>query len=664
MLKTQREYIELVEELTEHDRHYYDEAKPVISDYEYDQKMKQLIEYEKKHPEHILVHSPSQRIAEGATEGFLQKSHLSPMMSLANTYSESELADFIKRVHKGLEKKEVTFCCELKMDGAAISLRYDKGHLVHALTRGNGKRGDDVTANIKTIKSIPLKLSGLVPDVLEVRGEVYMSLATFKQLNQQREEDGLEPFANPRNAAAGSLKQLESNEVAKRKLGIVCYGVGEGQSSKLTQHETLSFLKNCGLPIASSEHMKRCQSLEEIMAFAEKIHKLRPHLPFEIDGIVVKVDELKYHDLLGATGKTPRFAVAYKFAPEQAWTRIEGITVQVGRSGVLTPVAELQPVALAGSTISRASLHNQDEVARKDIRIGDLALIEKGGDVIPKVVRVDFNKRPHSSKVWHMPKTCPACHAPVVHKEGEVAVRCSNGKCTAQRVRRIQYFASKQALDIEHMGEKVVELLVEKGLVSRPSDIYLLTKESLSQLDGFKEKSINNLLSSIEASKKCSLSRFIMALGIKYVGTETAELLAESVRDLEHLMQFSEEDLLAIDGIGEKTAKAIVNFFQDEEHVEEIHLLLSHGVSPKSVKKHVISNHLFSGKTFVLTGALTYFTRDEAAQLIKERGGKVSGSVSKNTDYVLVGEDPGSKYDKAKELQIEILSETQFKKML
>lgn len=664
MLKTQREYIELVEELTEHDKHYYDEAKPVISDYEYDQKMKELIEYEKKHPEHILEHSPSQRIAESATEGFQQRSHLSPMMSLANTYSESELADFIKRVHKGLERKEVTFCCELKMDGTAISLRYDKGHLTHALTRGNGKKGDDVTANIKTIKTIPLKLSGSVPDLLEVRGEVYMSLATFKQLNQQREEDGLEPFANPRNAAAGSLKLLEPREVAKRKLGIVCYGVGEGQSPKATQHETLSFLEKSGLPIATPEHRKQCQSLEEIMAFAEKIQKLRPHLPFEIDGIVIKVDELKNHDLLGATGKTPRFAVAYKFAPEQAWTRIEKITVQVGRSGVLTPVAELEPVFLAGSTISRATLHNQEEVARKDIRIGDVALIEKGGDVIPKVVRVDFHKRLSESKPWHMPKTCPACHAPTVHKEGEVAVRCSNSKCTAQRVRRIQYFASKQALDIEHMGEKVVEMLVEKKLVSRPSDIYLLTADDLSKLDGFKEKSISNLLNSIEESKKCPLSRFIMALGIKYVGTETAELLADTAQDLSHLIRLSEADLLAIDGIGEKTAKAIVDFFQDADHLEEIHLLLTHGVSPKSTKKQIISNHPFSKKTFVLTGALSHFSRDEASQLIKERGGKVSGSVSKNTDYVLVGEDPGSKYDKAKELQIEILSEEQFQKML
>lgn len=664
MLKTQRQYIELVEELTLHDKHYYDEAKPVISDYEYDQKMKQLIDYEKKHPEHILPHSPAQRIGEAATEGFVQREHITPMMSLANTYSPDEVGDFIKRVHKGLEKNEVRFCCELKMDGTAISLLYKKGHLVHAVTRGSGRKGDDVTANIKTISSIPLKLSDRAPDILEVRGEVYLSLATFEKLNAQREEDGLEPFANPRNAAAGSLKQLNPSEVAKRKLNILCYGVGEGQSPKTTQHETLQYLEHLGLPVAKPSQRALASSLEEIMEFAETIQKERPRLPFEIDGIVVKVDELKFHQILGATGKTPRFAVAYKFAPEQASTRILDITVQVGRSGVLTPVAELDPVFLAGSMISRATLHNQDEVARKDIRIGDSVLIEKGGDVIPKVVKVDFKKRPSSSKPWHMPTHCPACHARAIHKEGEVAVRCSNARCEAQRTRRIQYFASKHAMDIEHMGEKVVEQLVERSLISRVSDIYLLTPEDLARLEGFKEKSIHNLLESIEKSKKCPLSRFIMALGIKYVGTETADLLAAHVKDLDHLLHLSLPELTSLEGIGEKTAQAIVDHFQDPSNLEEINLLLAHGVAPQRVKKHTISNHPFSNKTFVLTGALSHFTRDEASDLIKQRGGKVTNSVSKNTDYLLLGEDPGSKYDKAKELGVAILSEAQFKKML
>ncbi len=664
ILKNQREYIELAEELIERDKHYYDEAKPSISDYEYDQKMAALIRYEKEHPEQALPNTPSSRIAESPTEGFKQKEHLVPMMSLANTYSEEEVGDFIKRVHKLLEKKEVSFCAELKMDGTAISLLYKEGHLVHALTRGNGKVGDDVTANIKTIKSVPLKLEGShIPRVLEVRGEVYMSLATFHALNTEREEEGLEVFANPRNSAAGSLKLLDPREVAKRKLNLAAYGVAEGEFPVSTQHELHHYLKKLGLPTSKPEHIALCHDLAEIMKFAAKIQKERPHLPFEIDGIVIKVDDLKAHPILGATGKVPRHAVAYKFAPEQAFTRVRDIVVQVGRTGVLTPVAELEPVHLAGSTISRTTLHNQDEVARKDIRIGDWVAIEKAGDVIPQVVRVDFKKRPHDSKPWHMPKHCPLCKTAVVHHAGEVAVRCPNPKCEGQRVRRIIYFASKHAMDIEHMGEKVVAQLVDKGLINRPSDIYLLDEKDLAQLDGFKEKSIQNLLQSIDASRKCTLARFIMGLGIKSVGTETAELLAEESRDLDTLLHMKEADFIAIDGIGEKTAKIIAEFFHDSDNQDEIKHLLKNGIEPQKLKKKM-TGHSFSGKNFVLTGTLHHFSRDEAAAIIKERGGHVSGSVSKNTDYLLLGDDPGSKYDKAKKLQIPILSEEQFRKMI
>jgi DNA ligase (NAD+) len=659
-----KEYLKLVQEMIEHDKHYYDENKPLISDYEYDQKMKALRDFEKEHPDEIDSDSPAQRVAEGPTKGFKQTAHMVQMMSLANTYSEEEVEDFVKRVHKLLEKPQVEFCCELKMDGTAVSLRYQKGKLLHALTRGNGRTGDDVTANIKTIKSVPLKLSGShFPDDFEVRGEVFLSLASFRAINAQRDEEGLETFANPRNAAAGSLKLLDPREVAKRKLNLVCYGVAEGQSPVKTQEELHRQLKKWGLPTANADHIHTAGDLKGIMKFAEKIHKERPHLPFEIDGIVVKVNDLPSHEILGATGKTPRYAVAYKFAPEQAHTRILDIVVQVGRSGVLTPVAELEPVFLAGSTISRATLHNQDEVARKDIRVGDSVVIEKGGDVIPKVVSVDLKKRPRESKTWHMPKHCPICKTTVVHRQGEVAVRCPNPRCGGQRVRRIIYFASKHAMDIEHMGEKVVEQLVEKGLVSRISDIYLLSEKDLSKLDGFKEKSIQNLLGSIEASRNCPLSRFLMGLGIKYVGAETAELLAEEAGDLETLMHMTEEEFNDIEGIGDKSAKAIYEFFQDKDNREEIKLLLSHGVKPHKAKAK-LSGHAFSNKTFVLTGALQHYTRDEAAALIKARGGKTSGSVSKNTDYVLVGDDPGSKYDKAKELGIKILSEEQFKKML
>lgn len=664
-LKNQKDYLALVEEMIEHDRRYYDEHNPIISDYEYDQKMLALRRFEKEHPELLVSYSPSQRVSESATLGFQQREHLVPMLSLANSYSEGEIEDFLKRVEKLLEKKEIAYCCELKMDGTAISLTYEKGCLKQAVTRGNGRVGDDVTANIRTIHSVPLKLKGSDwPDLLEIRGEVYMALSTFRSVNAQREEEGLETFVNPRNAAAGSLKLLDPKEVAKRKLNLVTYGIAEGQMDVRSQFAIHQTLKKWGLPTANPEHLAVCKDLFSIMNFAEKIAKQRPSLPFEIDGIVIKVDDLKAHELLGVTGKTPRYAIAYKFAPEQATTQIHQITVQVGRTGVLTPVAELEPVFLAGSTISRATLHNQEEIARKDIREGDWVVIEKGGDVIPKVVQVDLAKRASSSKPWHMPDHCPLCKAPVIHRETEVAVRCSNPKCLGQRMRRIQYFASKHAMDIEHMGERVVEQLVEKGLISRISDIYLLDAEKLSQLDGFKEKSIRNLLESIEASRKCPFSRFILGLGIKYVGTETAELLAEKAKDVEHLLSFTEEELDAIDGIGEKTAQAIVEFLQDADHQEEIQLLLAHGVKPQKVQKKKIEGHPFTGKTFVLTGSLEHLSRDEATALIKERGGSVSGSVSKKTDYVLVGADPGSKYEKAKELGVSILSEEQFERLL
>lgn len=651
--------------MVEHDKHYYDECKPVISDFEYDQKMHELLRIEKLHPDWALPYSPTQRVSEGPTKGFVQCAHLVPMQSLANTYSEKELGDFVKRVHKLLNKTEVDFCCELKMDGTAISLCYKKGHLSHALTRGNGQMGDDVTENIKTIKSVPLKLSGSnIPDVMEVRGEIYLQLSTFRSLNAQREEEGLEPFANPRNAAAGSLKLLDPREVAKRKLNLLCYAIAQDQSPKNTQIETLEYLKELSFPVSKEEHIFKARNLEEIWKFAKKIHQLRPHLPFQIDGIVVKVNDLRAHDILGATGKVPRFAIAYKFEPEEALTRVNDITVQVGRTGVLTPVAELEPVHLAGSTISRATLHNADEVKRQDIRIGDWVVIEKGGDVIPKVARVEIDKRSKEAKTWKMPTHCPVCETTVVHREGEVAIRCPNPKCAGQRLRKIVYFSSKHAMDIEHMGERVVQQLVEKGLVSRISDIYLLDEERLAQLDGFKEKSIRNLLESIERSRKCPLSRFIMGLGIKYVGTETADLLADQVHDLDHLMHITEKELLEIDGFGEKTAHAIAEYFRDADHREEIHLLLRHGVKPQRVEKKSITGHPFSGKTIVLTGSLKNYTRDEASRLIKERGGHVSETVTKKTDYVVVGSDPGSKFDKAQQLGVQTLSEDQFRRML
>jgi DNA ligase (NAD+) len=659
-------YLRLIEEIKNHDKLYFAECKPIISDYQYDQLVKELEAIEKRHPEWRVAHSPTQRVGEVLAKGFKQVEHSVPMLSLANTYSMEELQDFIKRVHKLLPRREITYSAELKMDGTAVSVRYEKGILVRALTRGDGRRGDDITANMRTIRSVPLELTGThPPDVLEVRGEVFMLHKVFQTLNEELETEGEAPFANPRNAAAGSLKLLDPRLVSKRHLSALFYGIAEDASNSIEkQHLCHKFLEKLGLPVFTEAQRAHCKNMEEIGRFADKIEAARSKLPFDIDGIVIKVDEMRYYEELGFTGKSPRFAVAYKFAPERVTTKILDITVQVGRTGVLTPVAELEPVVLSGSTIARATLHNREEVERKDIRIGDFVVIEKGGDVIPKVVEVVLKKRSHDTVAWKMPRKCPSCHTPVVHTEGEVAVRCPNFDCMEQRIRRVAFFAGKDAMDIEHLGDKVVEQLVRKGFVSTISDIYSLSEKELSQLEGFREKSIHNLLTSISKSKHVSLDRLILALGIKYVGEGTAELLANQVGDIDELAKMDVDELKSLEGIGEKTADAIVEYFANPFHLREVHALFKKGVTPKAIKRKVIKNHLFSGKTFVLTGSLENFSRDEASELIKERGGKVTGSVSKNTDYVLVGEDPGSKLDKAEALKIPILSEEQFRKLL
>ena len=665
-MSSKNDYLKLVEEIRAHDRHYFIEHKPLISDYDYDLLYKKLQKLEEAHPEWALPSSPTQRVGNALTKGFKQIEHTTQMLSLANTYSQEELEDFVQRVYKLLEKKHISFCAELKMDGVAVSVRYEKGLYVRALTRGDGKKGDDITANMRTIKSLPLQLSSAnIPDVLEIRGEVYMTHATFQKQNQEKEEEGEEVWANPRNAAAGSLKLLDPKEAAERKLSAVFYGIAETEDLSIsTQYEVHAFLKKLGLPTFSHEHIIHTETAENILKFAKKIEEKRDYLPFDIDGIVIKVNDLKYHAMLGKTSKNPRWAVAYKFAPEQAVTKIHDITVQVGRTGVLTPVAELQPVSLAGSTISRATLHNQEEVERKDIRVGDWVTIEKGGDVIPKVISVDLKKRPIHSLPWKMPSRCPSCGSNVICQKDEVAVRCPNKNCLEQTISRIAYFASKDALDIDHLGIKVVEQLVEKGLVRHSSDIYTLTKEDLAKLDGFKEKSVHNLLSSIEQSRKPTLARFILSLGIRYIGEESAEKLAEASRSIEKLSQMNKEEFLSIEGIGEKMAEALVLYFQDKGHLKEIGALLDAGLTPQAPLKSKRTDHAFFQKTFVLTGSLENLTRQQATDLIKERGGKVTGSVSQNTDYVLVGDEAGSKLDKAKKLGISILSEKDFKAML
>lgn len=663
---TYEEYLSLIETIQKHDLLYYSKSQPEITDYEYDLLLKKLEKIEEMHPDWAACHSPTKRIGETITEGFSSAVHAVPMLSLANTYSQEEIEDFFKRVEKGLDGQSAHFCAELKMDGIAISARFEKGRFVRGSTRGDGKKGDDITANMRTISSLPLKLTGEnIPDLLEVRGEVFMTKSVFSALNLAKVEQGEDLWANPRNAAAGSLKLLDPKEVARRKLSIVFYSVAEDSSNSCkTQMEVHGFLQKLGLPSFEPEFRSRCSSIKEVLMFAEKVHEKRKSLPYEIDGVVVKVDELKWQQALGATGKHQRWAIAYKFSPERALTKILDITVQVGRTGVLTPVAELAPVFLAGSTIARATLHNQEEVARKDIRIHDAVWIEKGGDVIPKVVEVEISKRPPEARIWHMPKECPSCGANTLHVLGEVAVRCPNLQCPEQKLGRIIFFASKDAMDIGHLGEKVLSQLFDKGFVKTVSDIYSLSEVELSQLDGFKEKSIQNLLKSIDASRNCSLARFILALGIKYVGEGTAEFLARKAGDISFLMKMSLEELLEIDGVGEKVAQAVHDFFANEENQKEIDLLLKRGVNPEPLKMEFDPNHPFYEKTFVLTGTLSQFTRQQASDLIKQKGGKVSSSVSVKTDFLLAGEEAGSKLDKAKKLSVRVLTEEQFSQML
>lgn len=662
---THEDYKKLCEEIWYHNKLYYVDQKPIISDEQFDHLLKKLEAIEQQHPEWISTTSPSQRVGESAL-GFKTIEHRIPMLSLANTYSQEEIGEFIQRVQKLTGHQKLTFSCELKMDGVAISASFKQGEFVQGVTRGDGKRGDDITANMKTIEALPLKLYGKnLPDFIEVRGEVFMPHAVFKKLNEEKAAMGEDPWANPRNAAAGSLKLLDPHEVARRRLGIVFYGIAEMSPPEIaSQFETHAYLKSLGLPILP--FMAKCHTLEDIWQFTEQIRAVRPSLPFDIDGIVIKLDNVKEQNNLGVAGKNPRWAVAYKFAAEQALTTIHAITVQVGRTGVLTPVAELDPVFLAGSTISRATLHNEEEVQRKDIRVGDYVYIEKGGDVIPKVDRVELSKRPLDSHAWRMPTHCPSCGEKVIKVEGEVAVRCPNAEnCRDQQLLRLIYFASKPAMDIDNLGEKVVQHLFDKGFIRNPSDIYRLTAEQLYQIPNFKDKSVKNLLEAIQKSKEVSLDKFIMALGIKYVGQGTAEDLAKASGDIHALLSKSYEDLLHIEGVGEKVASAIIEHFHDAHNKSELESLLQLGVKPtwKKMQQRIL-DHAFAGKTFVLTGTLHKYKRAEAAEMIKERGGKVTDSVSKKTDYLLVGDDPGSKLDKARELGVQVLNEMQFEQLL
>jgi len=641
-------YLKLIREINKHNTHYFTHNKPLITDYEYDLLIAKARKMEQLHPEWIPKSgSPTSQVSERAHRGFRNVAHNVPMLSLTNTYSFVEIEDFIARVEKLLDKTNLTYCCELKIDGCALSLRYEMGRLIRAVTRGDGKKGDDVTENIRGIAALPQVISGKnIPSVFEVRAEVYMTRKEFVRANLERQERGEMVWANPRNAAAGSLKLLDAEISKSRNLQIICFAICQGLPANLnSQYRLHLYLQSMGFPIVKELYLARARNLKEIKQYIERIGKIRQKLPFDIDGVVIKVDNLDDHEYLGTTEKSPRGSIAYKFAPEQAETVIEAITVQIGRTGVLTPVAELKPVFLSGSRISRATLHNAEEVKRKGIGVGDSVLIEKGGEIIPKVVKVTHK----SAKLnWQMPTKCPFCDSAVIYKSGEVAARCSNSRCQMKNFHRILFFIKN--MDIDHIGAKVLQKLIDIGAIVQITDIYKLTKEDMRDLPGFKEKSIANILQSIEKSKNTELDRFIFALGIPFVGERTAELIVATFGSLPNIAKAHIEDYRAIEGIGNKVAHSLRDFFTSPQHIQEINQFITLGIHWKSKARSKHSNHVFSEKKFVLTGSLENYTRDQAAQLIKERGGKISNSVSKKTDYVLVGTSPGSKFHTAKKI--------------
>lgn len=653
---------ELRQQIAHHDRLYYEEARPEISDREYDRLYRELLDKEKENPELLVNDSPSQKVG-GRLQSFASAIHLVPMQSLDNTYSEEEVIDFITRLRKLLPEEKIPLTIEPKIDGVAIALLYKNGELVRAATRGDGSVGDDVTNNIKTIKSIPQVLKGEVPALIELRGEVYLSKTTFARLNEERDEEGLPAFANPRNAAAGSLKQLDADIVASRGLAAIFYGYGEYQGNvPETQYDFVQQLMSWGVP--TNPKIWRAENEQESLQAILELGKVRRDYLFETDGAVLKVDRLVQREQLGSTSKAPRWAIAFKYEPEQASSRLLNITVQVGRSGVLTPVAELEPVLVAGSTVMRATLHNEEEILRKDLLIGDYVIIEKAGDVIPAVVSVLKEKRDGSEKKFMMPDQCPSCNAPVVRFEGEVALRCTNVQCPAQVRRQIEYFASRRAMDIAGLGEAVVGQLADAGLVKKVADLYLLSAEKLLPLERMGEKSIQNLLHAIDKSRQQPFWRLLVALGIPHIGVTAAQKLAERFHTMQQLKRATIEELCKVEDIGEIMAKSIHAWLCKVETLHLLEQLHDAGVNfgEQDVQKSP-SHGPLQGTVWVLTGSLN-ISRDEATALIREAGGKVSSSISAKTSYLLAGESAGSKLERAKKLKVSIVNEEDFFKML
>jgi DNA ligase (NAD+) len=666
----QRRIEKLRAELHRHNHLYYIETAPVISDREFDRLLKELTDLEAAHPEFDDPASPTRRIGGSPLKEFASVTHRRPMMSLDNTYSESDLREFDQRVHKLLGSRRVSYVVEPKVDGVSISVHYLKGKLVLGATRGDGTMGDDITNNLKTVRAIPLQLTGKnIPEFMEVRGEAFLPVEGFHRLNEQREKAGEPLFANPRNATAGSLKQLDPKVVAARPLSAVFYAIGEIEGAQPATHaDEINLLKLLGLPIPSMWWASA--DIEEVIAHSGELQSQEKNLPYMIDGCVIKVNELDAWPSLGATAKAPRYAIAFKYAHEQAATILNAITVQVGRTGILTPVAELEPVLLAGSTISRATLHNEDEIKRKDIRIGDTLIIEKAGQVIPAVVEVDVSKRPASAKPFdlhqHIGGKCPVCGGPIVRDPEFVAWRCENASCPAQLKRTLRHFAGKSAMDIEGMGDMLVNQLVDANLVTNSADIYKLTVEQLAALDRMAEKSARNVIDAIAASKDRPLWRLVHGLGIPHVGEGAARKLADHFRSLDRLQVATIEQLTQVQDIGDVMAEAIIQYFKNQKNVAVIESLRGAGVSMQDESNTPVADtgHPLFSKTVVVTGTLKNFSRDEIKEALRRVGAIVTDSVSKKTNYLIAGESAGSKLDKAQKLGVAILTGEEAEKLL
>ncbi|GAW91558.1 NAD-dependent DNA ligase LigA [Calderihabitans maritimus] len=652
---------ELRRVIEEHNYRYYVLDQPVITDQEYDELMRELIELENRYPEFITPDSPTQRVGGAPLEAFETVRHDVPLLSLANAFGADELREFDRRIRQAVGGP-VDYVVELKIDGVSVALTYENGLFVTGATRGDGYLGENITANLRTVPTVPLRIREKLPRLV-VRGEGYMPKKAFEALNQEREKEGQPLFANPRNAAAGSLRQLDPRITARRSLQVFVYDLLAIEGEEPATHaEVLEFLERLGFAV--NPHRKVCADIEEVIVYCEEWTERREELPYEIDGMVVKVNRREFHRILGNTAKSPRWAIAYKFPAQQAVTQVENIIVRVGRTGALTPTAVLKPVRLAGTTVTRATLHNEDMIREKDVRLGDMVVVQKAGDIIPEVVNVLKERRTGEEREFHMPEYCPECGARVVRLEGEAAARCSGGlACPAQVREGIIHFASRQAMNIEGLGPAVINQLLEKGLIRDPGDLYYLKYEELVKLERLGPQSAKNLLEAIEASKQNSLAQLIFALGIRHVGSRAARLLAENFASLDELAQASYEELTAIPEIGPKMAESIISFFREPRNQEVIGKLKRAGVNTRGDVNGNLQRPL-AGKRFVLTGTLASMTRREAQEKIEALGGEVSSSVSRKTDYVVVGENPGSKYDRAKELGITILNEQDFLRML